>query len=424
MKKIFYVFIGLIIVALMVIAGRLFIESQKELNIKITARESGALELSEKSVEDKENYYSEIERLNTQTFMDESVNTYIDSVYMDFIDENETNKVARYKRAVLTNTIDSYDVNDNIYGIRVTINLKRMESEDYTTIIKTFNYSKELQREVSLYDIFNEGYEDIIGDYDQLLLREQSIYLYTGDTYREVSYNTLKDFAIKNVLLAYNLKIPQEEYYEMFKNQIDPNGKMVAITFDDGPNPTNTPQILAALKKYNAKATFFMLGQNANSYPDTVKAVYNSECEIGIHTWNHPQLTKLTSDNIAKQVSDTSDVIYEITGYRPKIVRPPYGAINDTVKSTLSEYPLILWNIDSLDWKSRDENVFVPHVMQDVQDGDIILLHDIHSTTVPGAEKIISQLTEQGYQLVTVSELLETKGYDTTKTQVFYSGRQ
>lgn len=424
MKKIFYVFIGLIIVALMVIAGRLFIESQKELNIKITARESGALELSEKSVEDKENYYSEIERLNTQTFMDESVNTYIDSVYMDFIDENETNKVARYKRAVLTNTIDSYDVNDNIYGIRVTINLKRMESEDYTTIIKTFNYSKELQREVSLYDIFNEGYEDIIGDYDQLLLREQSIYLYTGDTYREVSYNTLKDFAIKNVLLAYNLKIPQEEYYEMFKNQIDPNGKMVAITFDDGPNPTNTPQILAALKKYNAKATFFMLGQNANAYPDTVKAVYNSECEIGIHTWNHPQLTKLTSDNIAKQVSDTSDVIYEITGYRPKIVRPPYGAINDTVKSTLSEYPLILWNIDSLDWKSRDENVFVPHVMQDVQDGDIILLHDIHSTTVPGAEKIISQLTEQGYQLVTVSELLETKGYDTTKTQVFYSGRQ
>ena len=167
-----------------------------------------------------------------------------------------------------------------------------------------------------------------------------------------------------------------------------------------------------------------MLGQNANAYPDTVKAVYNSECEIGIHTWNHPQLTKLTSDNIAKQVSDTSDVIYEITGYRPKIVRPPYGAINDTVKSTLSEYPLILWNIDSLDWKSRDENVFVPHVMQDVQDGDIILLHDIHSTTVPGAEKIISQLTEQGYQLVTVSELLETKGYDTTKTQVFYSGRQ
>ena len=104
-------------------------------------------------------------------------------------------------------------------------------------------------------------------------------------------------------------------------------------------------------------------------------------------------------------------------------MRPPYGAINDTVKNSIN-YSLILWNIDSLDWKSRDEKQSVPLVMNSVQDGDIILLHDIHSTTVPAVEKIVSQLEEQGYQMVTVSQLLEAKGYDMSKTKVFYSGRQ
>ena len=104
-------------------------------------------------------------------------------------------------------------------------------------------------------------------------------------------------------------------------------------------------------------------------------------------------------------------------------MRPPYGAINDTVKNSIN-YSLILWNIDSLDWKSRDEKQIVPLVMNSVQDGDIILLHDIHSTTVPAVEKIVSQLEEQGYQMVTVSQLLEAKGYDMSKIKVFYSGRQ
>jgi len=177
------------------------------------------------------------------------------------------------------------------------------------------------------------------------------------------------------------------------------------------------------LQNNNAHATFFMLGQNVTYYPDVVKRVYDSENEIGIHTWNHPQLTKLSESEIKAQISKTSDAIFSITGYRPKLVRPPYGAVNSTVRSAISQ-PLILWNIDSLDWKSRDEKQIVPLVMQSVQDGDIILLHDIHSTTVPAVEKIVEQLVSQDYQLVTVSELLDAKGYDTTKTKLFYSGRQ
>ena len=145
--------------------------------------------------------------------------------------------------------------------------------------------------------------------------------------------------------------------------------------------------------------------------------------EIASHTWSHPQLTKLSEAEIKKQIQDTSDAIFNITGTRPKLVRPPDGAINSTVKATIEE-PLILWNIDSLDWKSRDENQIVPLVMNSVQDGDIILLHDIHATTVPAVKRIVEQLKAQDYQMVTVSELIEAKGYDTTKTKVFYSGRQ
>lgn len=404
--------------------GVLF-NNESELNVKRKTRESVQLQVAQKQIEDKDCYYAEIERINSQTFIDEQVNTYIDSVLADFVDEIVTNKkVAKDKRAVLTNTIDSYKVNDNIYGIRITFNLKKVNSDEYTTIIKTYNLDNAKQKEVSLNDLFKSGYEEIVGKYDQVLLKEKAMYLYDGEYLNEVKYSDLKEYVIKDMLLPQNLDITQEEYDELFASKVDPNKKMVAINFDDGPNPNNTPQILEALKQNNAKATFFMLGQNVKQYPETVKSVYDLGNEIGIHTWDHPQLTKLSAENIKKQVSDTSDAIFEITGYRPTIVRPPYGSFNDTVKSTLSDYSLILWNIDSLDWKSRDENKFVPLVMNDVQDGDIILLHDIHSTTVPGAQKIITQLTEQGYQLVTVSELIEAKGYDTSKTQVFYSGRQ
>ena len=195
---------------------------------------------------------------------------------------------------------------------------------------------------------------------------------------------------------------------------------MIAITFDDGPHPTNTEAILDILAEYNVHATFFMLGQNVQAYPEVVKKVYEGGHEIANHSWNHPQLTKLSAANIAKQINDTSDAIYNITGYRPKLVRPPYGAMNDTVKSTIQE-TLILWNIDSLDWKTKDQNQIVPLVMSDVEDGDIILLHDIHPTTTPAVRRIVEQLLAQDYQIITVSQMLEAKGKDTVNIKYFYS---
>lgn len=198
---------------------------------------------------------------------------------------------------------------------------------------------------------------------------------------------------------------------------------MVALTFDDGPHSKNTDDILNILSKYNAYATFFMLGSNVEKYPDVVKRVFDAGNEIGIHTWSHKELTKLSSDEIKKEVDNTASKIEKITGKRPTLVRPPYGSINENVKNTIDN-PLILWNVDSLDWKSRDKEKIVPLVLNDVQDGDIILLHDIHSTTVPAVEEILKYLVGNDYQVITVSQMLNAKGYDLTKTRVFYSARQ
>ena len=225
------------------------------------------------------------------------------------------------------------------------------------------------------------------------------------------------------MLTADNLDVSDAEYETLIPNKIDENKKMVAITFDDGPHPTNTYKILSILSKYGAHATFFMLGENVAKYPDVVKMVYDNRHEIGIHTWNHKELTKLSSDEIVSEIDKTASEIEKITGERPVLVRPPYGSVKEKEKNAINN-PLILWNIDSLDWKSRDKNKIVPLVLSDVQDGDIILLHDIHSTTVPAVEEIVKYLVENDYQIITVSDMLNAKGYDLNKTKVFYSARQ
>ena len=376
--------------------------------------------------EGEKNYEAYIQKLDADELIALDVNSYIDNQLAEFKKENETtDRVAPKDKAVYKNVIDTYKANDNIASVKITSIIKKVQEEKYNTTIKTFNYDVKEGKSISLDDIFKSGYERVLSSVytENYVFKQKVIQFFSSTNTNNCTYNSLKEYASSKVLTASNYDISQEEYELLFSNVVDKNKKMVAITLDDGPHATNTQKILDILDAHNAKATFFMLGQNVVNNEEVVKDVYKRGNEIGIHTWDHKQLTKLSQDEIVSQVERTSDAIYKIIGKRPKLVRPPYGAINDTVKNSIN-YPLILWNIDSLDWKSRDEKQIVPLVMNSVQDGDIILLHDIHSTTVPAVEKIVSQLEEQGYQMVTVSQLLEAKGYDTSKTKVFYSGRQ
>lgn len=182
--------------------------------------------------------------------------------------------------------------------------------------------------------------------------------------------------------------------------------KRVALTFDDGPDAKVTPQILATLSKYNAKATFFMVGPNASKNSAIVKKVYEAGHEVGNHTWNHPKLTGLSTANVKQEVDRTSNAIYASIGQYPTVFRPPYGAVNDKVRSVIT-MPSILWSIDTLDWKHRNADKILASVKASVKDGSIILMHDIHQTTANGLENVILYLQKQGYEFVTVSEILQ-----------------
>ncbi|MBM7610514.1 peptidoglycan/xylan/chitin deacetylase (PgdA/CDA1 family) [Lysinibacillus composti] len=186
------------------------------------------------------------------------------------------------------------------------------------------------------------------------------------------------------------------------------NGKKVALTFDDGPHPSVTKQILKTLAKYDAKATFFMVGSNVSNYPTIAKEVYNSGHEIGNHTWNHANLTRLSSKQIASQLDRTNNAIFNAIGEYPTVFRPPYGAKNNQVVKA-SAVPVVMWTIDTLDWKYRNSNKLLPMVKSNMHNNAIILMHDIHQTTASGLDSVLNYLDQSGYEFVTVSEILEAR---------------
>ncbi len=187
-------------------------------------------------------------------------------------------------------------------------------------------------------------------------------------------------------------------------DDIDPNKPMVALTFDDGPNKSSTTRILDALEKYNARATFFVVGYKVADNADLIKREYNLGCEIGNHTYSHVELTTIDSDQVAGEIKNTEKAIRKITGQKRVVIRPPYGSVNDEILQEI-KYPIILWSIDTEDWETRNAKQTIKNVMNQVKDGSVILMHDSYDESADAAEVIIQKLVKQGYQLVTVSEL-------------------
>lgn len=179
----------------------------------------------------------------------------------------------------------------------------------------------------------------------------------------------------------------------------------VALTFDDGPHKIYTPQKLDVLKEKGVSATFFMVGNLVGAYPDIVKRIYNEGHELGNHTWDHAQLTRISAVDIKNEISRTQDAIKQAAGVSASLMRPPYGAVNETVKQNVG-LPIILWSVDPDDWKDRVTDTVVQRVVAKTSPGDIVLMHDIYKSTADAVPIIIDQLKAKGYCFVTVSELL------------------
>ncbi len=191
------------------------------------------------------------------------------------------------------------------------------------------------------------------------------------------------------------------------RRRIDLNGQMVALTYDDGPSQY-TPVILDLLRQHGGVATFFVVGERVSSYADTIRSACSMGCEIGNHTYSHQILTKVGVPSIQNQINSTNAAVQNVTGVSPVVMRPPGGGQNSTVRSAAG-MPLILWSIDTLDWKTKNASSTQAAVLNHVKDGDIILMHDLYNPTAEASRVIIPELVRRGYQLVTVSELAECR---------------
>ncbi|MET8976322.1 polysaccharide deacetylase family protein [Streptomyces sp. NPDC004539] len=183
--------------------------------------------------------------------------------------------------------------------------------------------------------------------------------------------------------------------------------KCIALTFDDGPAVPETGTLLTHLAQYKARATFFTVGQNVAAHPDLVRAEARAGHEVGNHSWSHPDLTKLTSEQIAYQLNRTSAAIKAATGKEPTVFRPPYGAVDAHVKAATTLSP-VLWDVDTEDWKYRDATKVARTVIGKAERNDVVLMHDIHPTSVAAVPEILRVLTAQGFHFVTVSHLRST----------------
>ena len=207
------------------------------------------------------------------------------------------------------------------------------------------------------------------------------------------------------------------------EQSIDPDRPMVALTFDDGPGQ-GTTAILNLLEQYNARATFFVVGLCLEQprQVEKMQRAYEMGNVIGSHTYDHKSFRKLDESEIREQMERTDKAILAALGVSASLVRPPYGHVTDDARNAAST-PFIHWSLDTEDWLSRDASSVIEAVQENVQDGDIILMHDTYSSTAEACETLIPWLLEQGYQLVTVPELMEAKGIVMENGQMYKDAR-
>ncbi|MCI7263175.1 MAG: polysaccharide deacetylase family protein [Clostridiaceae bacterium] len=190
---------------------------------------------------------------------------------------------------------------------------------------------------------------------------------------------------------------------------IDPSRPMVALTFDDGPYAPVGNRMMDCLEQYNGRATFFVVGNRIPSYREEILRMKNNGHEVANHSQDHKYLTRIGADQIRAQIEQCNQMIASVTGQAPALVRLPGGLKNETVLANVHQ-PVIMWSIDTLDWKTRNAANTVQVILSQIKDGDIILMHELYGASADAVEAVVPVLAEQGYQMVTVSELAALRG--------------
>lgn len=230
-----------------------------------------------------------------------------------------------------------------------------------------------------------------------------------GETVPEPSVRPTPDETAVPLPAPLPLPSPNEPPVGLRVARVPVSGMYVALTFDDGPSPATTPQALEILRRNGAHGTFFVTGANASRHQALLARMAAEGHEIGVHSWTHAQLTRCSAAKVDHEIADTAEVIRRATGQAPKLMRPPYGATNAALnKRMMADYGLrtILWDVDTLDWRHPGVQRVIDTAVGKARPGSIILVHDIHASTIAALEGIVQGLQARGFKLVTVSQLI------------------
>lgn len=388
--------------------------------------------------------------------VDEEITTWIDDIETSFHDLVDALDVKNDENsASLEVTTEIVKSTDDIFQFLLIANESVKETKQEHRQSWMIDLSK--NEELVLTDIFNMDYllndDDFTGQLDdetvQALQENEAIpFMIDGDNlnihayadekwsiqslalidfYEQIGENyqaSLLSDAVQEEIAAIiaeeERKRAEEEQAQNEQESETPQNplgdkKYIALTFDDGPHGTVTERILNTLADYDARATFFMLGDNAANYPDVAKQVADAGHEIANHTISHPDLASLSVDSVREQLTKSKEQIEAATGKTPIYFRPPYGSYNDTVLEIAREtnQKVMLWSVDTRDWESRNPAAINQVVQQYTSPGSILLMHDIHATTADALPQMLAYLSSAGYEFVTLSELmpyLEDKG--------------
>lgn len=365
-------------------------------------------------------YYPKVKEKNLNKIIKDSYNGYLKSQKKN---KNKNKKDVLYLDYATQKIYKQYIV--------VKLDYKRV-SENKTNKTKyIMTYDCKTNQLLTLKDCLHGKYGDLLNsmginefnkDSTSIEVGKEAFTYYSDQELKNkivVNYEQNKDYiklANKNIPsnAPLDVKVPK-------LMKVDTKKKMVAITLDDGPHKTLTERAMNAFEKYGGRATFFELGKNMEYYPNVVKEVYERGHELASHTYSHAQLTKLDAATLDDEIGKTQEACFKATGTEPTLIRPPYGAKNDNVKNAFHSYGLnmILWDGDTEDWR-YSKNVdgaqtVCNNIIRDAKanngDGNIVLIHDIHENSVAGLEMALEQLSKEGYQFVTVSDLIKYKGH-------------
>lgn len=302
-----------------------------------------------------------------------------------------------------------YSANKNVGTVEVVAKTVTADGED--TVSRSFNFDKKSDKPVS------DDLKRAVGAHamrDGVTLDGDAAYVFKNDGLH------VGDYKIDYKRVCPTLPDGLRETVDDGSRVIDLSKKLVAITYDDGPCKL-TDDILDIYEEHGQVATFFELGQLIGTQPDAIKRMDSLGCEIGSHTWSHKNLTKITAAEIQSQMSRTDAALEKITGNRTTLMRPPYGAVNGTARGNCGK-PMIGWSVDTLDWQSRNADKVVQVVKNAGDlDGQVILMHSLYESSVEATRQLVPWLVENGYQLVTVSELFEYKFGEAPQSGKYYT---